>query len=354
MRNRVIFLDYQVFVHRAGNAVWRVFDVRPEGDNLLCFDKKTKVVTKQTLPEIFDYLRNKNSSAHQSVRVWDTNDELVETIKFNDGMPINYTILNMIHGVLCKVGVDDFTTIILANDRGKSWRKKHEKAYKGDRAEKRALSGIDWKYIYDQANQLYEQLLEVTDFQPAFHFWFEDDPEAGRKRRWALEADDFMAAAPLYYTNSDIILVTIDADLEQLFLYNYDDTKGNVYIFSPHQAHLGKNVPYKPILDKTTCFKLLSKKIEKEASDNLTTEVCTDEAYETREEIVSLLHLPQWIKDIAFKTFSTYEPKLTDIDSIPFKSIRSKWDNIYKTDKILTYEYCQQLREKRNKRKKKK
>jgi len=291
MRNKLIFIDYQVFVHKAGHA-----------------------------------------SRH------------------NPGIPVSYSILNMIFSTLCKIGVDDCTTIVLGNDAGKSWRRKKEQTYKSDRKAKKEQSGLDWDEIYKQANWLYQRLIDCTDWQECQYYWLEYDEVAQRERRWGLEADDLAALLPKYFKETDIIIVSVDADLEQLFIYNYDQHDRKVYIYSPRKK---SDAPYKKILSKEELFKLTSKKLEKETSDNLTAEVQTDEDYERREEIVKLTDLPKWIEDIAFNIFSKFEQKETDYDGIPFKSIRARWNDMYKTDKVITYEQSIALEEKREARKKK-
>lgn len=438
MRNKIIFIDYQVFVHKAGHA-----------------------------------------SVH------------------NPGIPVSYSILNMIFSTLCKIGVDDFTTIVLGTDAGKSWRKKREKSYKGDRKAKKEQSGLDWDDIYKQANWLYQRLIDCTDWQECQYHWFEYDEEAKRERRWGLEADDLCirgttyiaspkkptlsrmaskmkvgdpvytynehtgqieikrinkvmtrqtretykvhfenntslqitgnhpvyrtddtwvkvedlkvgdeiyylnsftpnryihngkkitkiekihhrgtqpvkvfnfeiegnnnyfannllihncAMLPKYFKETDIIIVSVDADLEQLFIYNYDQHDRKVYIYSPRKKN---DAPYKKIMSKDELFKLKSKKIEKEVSDNLTAEINTDEDYERRQEIVDLMSLPKWIEDIAFNIFSKFEQKEIDYEGIPFKSIRARWDDMYKSDRVITYEASIALEQKREARKKK-
>lgn len=291
MRNKLIFIDYQVFVHKAGHA-----------------------------------------SRH------------------NPGIPVSYSILNMIFSALCKIGVDDFTTIILGNDSGKSWRKKRESSYKSNRKADREKSGLNWDEIYKQANWLYERLIECTDWQPASYYWLEYDEVQQRERRWGLECDDLIAMAPKYFKETDIIIVSVDADLEQLFIYNYDGSDRKIHIYSPRKK---PDAPYKKILTKEKLFKLTSKKLEKETSDNLTAEVHTDEDYERREEIVKLTDLPKWIEDIAFKIFSEYEYKETNVEGIPFKSIRARWNDMYREDKVITYEQSVALEEKREACKKK-
>ena len=87
-----------------------------------------------------------------------------------------------------------------------------------------------------------------------------------------LEADDIMAVASRYYgeTNTPVVLVTSDSDMEQCWDYE------NVKIFSPKS----KKWKVKPPKFNSNLF--LAKKVEKERSDNLISPILTEEDYNNR------------------------------------------------------------------------
>lgn len=154
------------------------------------------------------------------------------------------------------------------------------------------------------------------------------------------------------YIINDKIIVH-NSDFHQLL------TMDNVKIFSPHPK--AKNCPYK-ILDldrqkeKVKAFKSLSKKIDKEASDNLKSELLTEKDFENREMIVSLLKLPSFVS-LAVRT------ELDKIDNIekdfevslmPFsKTMIKRFYEIFQENKVITYDSCKKKLEKKYKTKKK-
>ncbi len=80
-------------------------------------------------------------------------------------IPPEYTCLSMIVGCLSKVGVEPCDRIILAIDARNSWRKDVDKAYKGNRKEYREKqTDIDWDDMYARFNILLEDLDKGTDW----------------------------------------------------------------------------------------------------------------------------------------------------------------------------------------------
>ncbi|KKM81121.1 hypothetical protein LCGC14_1332910 [marine sediment metagenome] len=121
----------------------------------------------------------------------------------NKSVPPTYTVCVMMLSYLRKIGVNENDTIIIAVDARNSWRKDYEKTYKGNRTEQREKSGLDWSTLYEQFNQLLVQLDKATDF----HIIKVD----------RLEADDIMAVGCRYYKDKEVILITFDSDLEQMW-----------------------------------------------------------------------------------------------------------------------------------------
>ena len=242
-----------------------------------------------------------------------------------------YVCMNMILSCLRKVGVEPFDKIIVAVDYGKSWRKEIDTAYKADRKEKRdACEDIDWKFMFKRFDTLLDKINAGTDWHivKAEH----------------LEADDWMSAGSRYFKNSEVVLVTFDADMEQLVAYP------NVKIFSPMIKMKGKKGGYKVIKNP---YLILSKKIQKEMADNLGAVGTTEEDYEKRKMIVSLLELPNYIENQCITKFDNLEEKTDyNLEIIPFPTIKTKIAGIYNDKKaLITYKDCVEYNLRKKKRK---
>lgn len=258
--------------------------------------------------------------------------------------PSTYTCLSMLIGTLKKIGVnfDTEDKIILAVDGRNSWRKEVEKSYKlGRQEQKEKAKFVNWELEYKKHNDLLEKIRNNTSF-----FVVGKD---------TLEADDWLAESVRFFKDNEIILATADSDMFQLLSYD------NVKVYSPHPKR--KSLPY-IILDldrekeKQKAYKLLMKKIEKEKTDNLTSEILTEKDYDKREQVVSLLTLP---KEITNKIIPELE-RINETEKSGFNldvfspGIQRKFNELFKEDKekIITYDYCKQLFLKRLNRKKSK
>jgi len=248
----------------------------------------------------------------------------------NKQVPVEYTCLSMIFSNLRRIGVEPTDTVIFACDGGRSWRRDVDTDYKANRkAFRDSFEDIDWKDMYARFDRLLEQLDKGTDWHII--------------RVNSIEADDIMAVGSRYFKDSDVILVTYDADMEQLTIY------GNVKIFSPLIKYKGGRGAYK--LVKDPC-KVLAKKIQCEKADNLTAPILTNADYEKRKSIVSLLELPIWVEESIIEEFKNLKEK-EDYDSqyIPFLNIRTKIENLYNDkEKVVNYEECINKKEKKKKR----
>lgn len=245
--------------------------------------------------------------------------------KYTPQIPINYTITNMILANFLKVGIDKEDIIMIACDEGHSWRKQFDKSYKADRKEKREKhTDIDWTYMFEQVNKLLIQL----DISTNWHIL----------KYPSLEADDWQAVATKYYKDNQVVLISFDADMEQLL------SRPNVRIFSP------KSKKYKFC---TNPFASIAKKINKEAVDGLTNPVLSEEDYNTRNMLINLLDLPEFVETPIIETFKNLQPKEPDIDEFPFQSLKNKYLNLYQDkSKIITIEKCAKQLERKKKRKK--
>ena len=154
-----------------------------------------------------------------------------------------------------------------------------------------------------------------------------------------------MAVATRYYKNNEVILLTADSDMEQLWEYD------NVKIFSPHR--LLKRYKIKP--KNFNPYKLIAKKIRKEIADNLITNIKNEEDYDNREICVNLLKLPDWVEEkIKAKLCSVQAKFENDSSYLPGHIVQERYDTLYENkSQIITYEQCVKKVEKKKRRKKK-
>lgn len=243
--------------------------------------------------------------------------------KYCPKIPLTYNILNMILSNLLKIGVNQKDTIIIAVDKGHSWRKDYDPQYKAGRKEAREKhTEINWSDTWEQVNKL----LILLDIATNFHIIAID----------SLEADDIEAVATKYFKNNEVVLLTFDADLEQIL------DRPNVKIFSP------KSKKYK---FNDNPLKLLAKKIQKESADGLTNPVLNEKEYDIRNLIVNLRELPDFVETPIIEAFKNLEPKEPDIEEFPFKSLKEKYLNLYNDkSKLVTIEKCKKQFERKKKR----
>lgn len=231
----------------------------------------------------------------------------------NPDIPTTYTAMSMILGNLKRIGVNPEDTIIVAVDARHSWRKDYEFDYKGDRKKKREGSPIDWKYHY----QKFDELLETLEITTNWHIIKIDH----------LEADDIMAVTCRYFKDKEVVLVTYDSDLEQCWAYE------NVKIFSP------KAKKWKLRPDNFNAYKVISKKVQKEASDNLTSPILNEEDYYTRLTCITLLELPEWVENAVKKDLDNIEDRVYYPEHFPFNGLKDRYMNLYTNKKdIIIYE----------------
>lgn len=262
---------------------------------------------------------------HRAIFAWRNNKQ----------MPPEYTCLNMMLSSLRRIGIEPQDEIIIACDKGRSWRRDVEKQYKANRkAFRDSYQDIDWKEMYRKFDELLDKINEGTDWHIV--------------KAQNLEADDWMAVGCRYYKDAEVILVTYDADMEQLCVYD------NVKVFSPIIKHKGGKGAYKVIKNP---YKVLAKKIKKETADNLTNPILNAEDFEKRKMIVSLLELPEFVEIPIRERFEEIDANIKsegDLEAIPFRTIREKIGNLYNDrNKIVSYQQCVEKAEKKKRKKRK-
>jgi len=268
--------------------------------------------------------------------------ELLEQGKINQAkklfiMPSSYTFMTMLISVLKKVGVNPIDKVLICCDGRFSWRKQYEETYKENRKTIRAKATfVDWKKEFNLMDGVLEKINSNTPF-----FVLKTDN---------FEADDWIAEATKFYKDLETIIVSSDSDFLQLLV------RDNVRIFSNHPK--AKRIPYR-ILDldrekeKKKAYKSLMKKVRKEVSDNLTSEILTEQDYDNRLKVVSLLQLPDFVSNKIKEVLNRIEGinKSFNLSVFPF-SIQKRLKSIYKKDKLVTYERCRVKLEKKKRRKK--
>ena len=83
-------------------------------------------------------------------------------------------------------------------------------------------------------------------------------------------------------------------------------------------------------------------KIRKEASDNLISEVLTEEDYDNRKQIVTLLELPQYVIDKMLPALEEIAPLVKEYfyPEAFGVGICKKLLTLYDQDKIISYDSC--------------
>lgn len=247
----------------------------------------------------------------------------------NPSIPPTYNALNMIISTLYKLRVDPDDIIIISLDGRHSWRKDFELAYKGNRAETRANSGIDWNKWYGEFNSLIEQLRHKLNW----HF-------IGPLDR--IEADDQMAVMCRYYKDREVILVTHDADMYQMWEYP------NVKIFSTLSKKQGGG-KWKIKPQDWDIHRFQAEKIYKETCDNMVAPILNEQDYEKRRMCVNLLELPEWVENNVILELSKIGPKDCNIEALPFISLRPKLANLY-NDYSKVIDYDEQIKKEQGKK----
>ena len=163
-----------------------------------------------------------------------------------------------------------------------------------------------------------------------------------------IEADDIMAMGCRIFKDKEVILSTYDQDLEQCWAFS------NVKIWSIMKKFKGGKGAYKIPKKNFNPYQLISKKIEKEVSDNLVNPILNQEDYEKRELCVNLLSLPDFIENpIKERLLNLKKEEVADLNCIPFQKLREEIGDLYNNkSKLITYEMCVAKEEKKRRKKK--
>jgi hypothetical protein len=229
--------------------------------------------------------------------------------RMNKAVPPTYTALSMMLANLKRVGVSPEDQVIVAVDSPHgSWRREVDANYKADRRGKRqAQTDIAWDKMFEMFNKLKANLNISTPFHII--------------ELEKLEADDIIGFGVRYYKDNKCVIVSTDTDFEQLA------SLSNVRLFSPI-TKCYKNIEHPDFI--------IAKKMRKEATDNLKTEVLNEEDYIKRLTIIDLLHLPVEVETAVQDAFEHLEMnKAFDYELLPFRTIKNNFMEIYNSNKIV-------------------
>lgn len=226
-------------------------------------------------------------------------------------IPPTYTALSMMIANLKRIGVSPEDLIIVAIDSpAGSWRREIDKDYKANRKAKRdEQKDIDWDKMFGEFNRLKTNLEISTPFAII--------------EITKLEADDIISYGVRYYKDKCVVVST-DTDFEQLAILP------NVKLFSPITKR------YKTVINPQF---IVSKKINRETTDNLVSPIVSEEDYIKRNLIVDLMHLPTDVEEKVQYELSKISPaKEFDLSQLWYKSIRNKFMDIYNSNIIVSEE----------------
>ena len=284
--------------------------------------------------------------------------------------PVSYTFFLMCISALKKIGINEDDRVILALDKTCSWRKFFYPEYKAQRKAMRDdASHIDFKHHFAVLDKFIDQMDASSDWNVMWlpKMWKGADllwtPEGEKffdvdeydnydnmDRWYGMEADDIIAYASEYYTDKEVVFVSIDADLDQLCV------RKNTKFFTTAQKYKGSSGLYKYI---KSGYDTLAKKIDKgDIADNIIpgeTDDNSERAVQLRELIIDLINFPEFIKRKMKPEFDALPDKEIDWEHLPFPaSLAKKYCQVFEKDKILTVEQCEKYYEKKEIKKKKK
>lgn len=236
--------------------------------------------------------------------------------------PVAYTYFQMLISSLTKVGVDENTVIIFAQDGRDSWRKDYYAPYKAQRKELReSFEEINWAEKYSEIKKVIDQLKNAN-----FGYWIQIPK---------IEADDICAVIANKFQDKEVVIVTIDADLKQLTYYP------NTKFFSLMAKYKGVNGAYSLVENP---LKIITDKAKKgDVSDNILVDKANDtvEDYELREYIINLIKLPQFVTEKVIPYLENLKPSLVNIYELPYQdSLAKKFTRIYDKSLKIEYEDC--------------
>lgn len=282
--------------------------------------------------------------------------------------PIKHTYFSMAISCLKRIGVNEDDTVIVAVDARNSWRKAFYQKYKAQRKEAREKQEyVNWDKAFAKIEEINNELEQSTDW----HFLKfdnilnlldilqtkegedligEDYTDDMFDWDYGFEADDVLAIAAKVFKDKEVILASGDKDLYQLAYFP------NVKIWSFNLKKIKGGTGGYAMIPKP--LEIINDKVRLgDISDNIIVDKITDNELEQqrREFIIDLLDLPEWIEEPIRKELENLLKKEIVKEKLPFQnSLALRFWEIYNEDKIVTYEYCEQLMAKREVKRKKK
>lgn len=242
------------------------------------------------------------------------------------GMAAPYLAMTMIISNLRLIGVDSEDLIIVACDGRDNWRKEYIESVKGDRAEKKARDDVNWTQTYAD----FDRLLYYIDLATDWHIVMENKAEA----------DDICAVCARYYSDQEVVLLSMDSDLEVLWNYH------NVKIFSPHR----KCKSYKIRPDSFDAGKWLAKAVQSKGHNNLGVPE-NEKEYKIKSLCINLLELPDYIEDSIRTKLDNLPIKGFELSKFPMKGIVPKIRELYLNDRNrISYSKCKEKKLKKKRR----
>lgn len=226
-------------------------------------------------------------------------------------IPATYSCFRKILNTLKTIGMREGDLVVVAIDGKGSWRREIDPSYKANRKQKRDDSGIDWYHWFGEFNNLVDILKQSTPFNFI--------------RLDKIEADDIISVGCRYFKDYECIICSTDTDFHQLIAFD------NVKIFSPN------NMEYKVV--DVDPYKLIQKKIRKEATDNLKTDITNEFDYQVRQTLVSLLKLPEDVEQKCLDKLKEVRYNSDyDINLFPYDSLLNLFMSLHEDEPIETYE----------------
>lgn len=282
--------------------------------------------------------------------------------------PIKYTYFSIIISTLKRIGVNKEDTVIIALDARNSWRKAFYQKYKAQRKDARDKQEyVDWNKAFADIEEINNELKNSTDWyflkfdnvlnlldllqtKQGEELIGEDYTDDMFEKDYGIEADDIQAVACKVFKDKEVILATGDKDLYQLAYFS------NVKIWSFNLKKIKAGTGGYAMIPKP--LKIISDKVRLgDISDNIIVDKIADTELEQKRRnfIIDLLDLPEWIEEPIKEVLLNLPKKEIIKDKLPFQnSLAGRFWEIYKEDKIVTYQYCEQLMAKREARKKEK
>lgn len=292
---------------------------------------------------------------HRSIFLWGSQKKkALERGDKKDPIMASYGYLNSLYSILKRIGINQNDKVLIACDGRNSWRRAFYPKYKAQRdAYRDSHEEINWSLQYGLINKLVRQLNHSTDWNvlqidnvanfcdlvltkegEKFNI---EEYDIDYSTEYGVEADDIMAVCPKLYPDHEVVLVTIDKDINQLYYYD------NVKIFNPNLKSVTNKARKGFYVIEEDPLGVIQGKVRKgDESDNIIVDKKndTEKDAEIREFIINALTLPEFIKDPITKELKKLEwDKPIRKDKLPFpNSLAKKFDKIYQKNDVRTWE----------------